>query len=136
MGSKSSSSQKTTTNYNTDTRNASISDNQGLALANVSGDVSVLDGGAIEESFNFASLVGEQYTENVNDVFDFSRSIIAESVEGATKAVDVVGGAFDRSLGAVSSAYESARSDDKEDLVKMGLVITAGVVAAGMVGKK
>jgi len=61
MGGSSSKSSSDTTNQttsasNTETNNSSIQDNEGLAFSNSTGNnVSILDEGAIETSFKFAS---------------------------------------------------------------------------------
>lgn len=118
MGSKSSTSQQSKTQYTTETRNANVQENQGIALANAEGNtVNVLDGGAIEESFNLARLVTEKYDDTTADVLGFSKGVIAQSVD------------------TVKDAFEQGRSSSNEDLFKIGALVTGGLVAVSLINK-
>ena len=123
MGGKSSSrSSSSNTTYNTNVQQTAEFASGGGVQSQVTGDigssvVNVLDGDAIQRSFEFAGLAG-------GEALEFADSAFGRSVEVAGGAIKLAGTIYDGALTAV--AQSDARSGE---IVKNTQAIAAGAIA-------
>lgn len=136
-GSKSRSSSTQNTSTTITSRDTAIEDVDGTAIVGGEGDISVLDGGAIEDAFYFAENVGaaslDAVRDTTDDALDFGRaSLVAVGAAGeqaasqSAAALNTLSGAIDR----VANASRSDASQTLNNIVRYGALTVAGIAAA------
>ena len=116
------SSNKTVTNTRTDTEtnNASVQDNAGYALSNLT-DVQLLDGGAIGQAFGLAEKALE------NNLLSFSESLNQQRA--------LTGDVLGNTQNSLDTVAATLSGDQSDSIKKTALYVAGGIAAVFLISK-
>lgn len=106
-----------TTTTTTETDN--FSDLDAEQIFSDTGNISLLDGGAIDNAFGFGTNTLSSFGENINSVLDFGRDIVTSTGQSTQKSLDTL-----------ANLRGTDEGKGTQQIVKM--LAIAAVVAAGI----
>lgn len=106
-----------TTTTTTETDN--FSDLDAEQIFSDTGNISLLDGGAIDNAFGFGTNTLSSFGENINSVLDFGRDIVTSTGQSTQKSLDTL-----------ANLRGTDEGQGTQQIVKM--LAIAAVVAAGI----